>query len=455
MSRSPALRDDANAILGAGVAAADPTAAVRRAVAVEADWLVVDGGRTVHLAGLADVWIVGAGKATHAMAVAVADLLGDRMSGGAITVPRGLGSPIDPIDVWEAGHPIPDSHGLAAAAETLRVARRAGADDLVICLLSGGASALWPAPVEGVSLSDLQLVTRQLLRAGAPILEINTVRKHLSRIAGGQLARAAAPARVLTLVVSDVIAAPLDVIGSGPSLPDPTTFQDALAILHGRGVTPPPSVTHYLQRGVAKEVPETVKADELTNDAGFFPIASIAHALEAAAEEARLRGYATHIVSDRVEGEARDVGREIASAAMEAQGRAPKQSALLWGGETTVTVAGEGIGGRNQELTLAAARRIEGVDGIVVASMGTDGIDGPSPAAGAVVDGGSVRRGQAAGLDFEDSLARNDSYRFLEASGDLIVTGPTGTNVNDLILALIEPTSTGGVPNGDRLGYPL
>lgn len=429
---STELRRDLRAIVEAAVAAVDPERVLRESVRVADGALTVRGERVAELDGVERVWLVGAGKGSVRMAAAALDLLGARVAGGCIAAPPGLAPCLPALPLWEAGHPVPNAHSLAAAGEALRLVHGLGPRDLVLVLLSGGASALWAAPVDGVSLGDLQVVTRGLLRAGAPIAELNTVRRHLSRIAGGQLARAAAPARVLTLAISDVVGVSPDVIGSGPTLPDPTTHAEALEILVRRGVAAPAAVTHHLQRGVAGEAPETPKPGELANLAGFHLLASIREALAAAAEEAVRLGYHARVVSDSLEGEAARVGEEIARQAT----GLPPRTALLWGGETTVTVRGDGSGGRNQELALAAALALDGHHGVALASVGTDGIDGPTPAAGAIVDGDSAARARAAGLDPEGALARNDSHPLHRATGDLLVTGPTGTNVNDVVVVV-------------------
>jgi len=434
------LREHARAILRAAVAAADARAAVVRALSLYGERLTVGGTEEVDLAAVDRVVVIGAGKAAAAMARGALEVLGDRVAEGTITTKDGHGADLPRTDVWEAAHPVPDTRGMAGAAEALRLARAAGPRDLVLCLLSGGASALWPAPVPGVSLTELREVTDALLRSGATIHEINTVRKHLSRIGGGWLARAAAPARVVTLAVSDVVGGALEVIASGPTVPDPTTFEDALDVLESRGVTAPPAIRAYLQAGDMGERPETPKPGDAAFDrASAHVVAGNRDALAGAAAEAERLGYRARIVADDVEGEARSVGEQVALLAVRARAEgADAPLALLLGGETTVTVQGGGRGGRNQELALALAVELEGVDGVLAASIGTDGTDGPTDAAGAVADGGTTARGHAAGLDARDALRRNDAYPFLRAAGDLIVTGPTGTNVNDVILVLVD-----------------
>jgi glycerate-2-kinase len=427
--------DPLDAILRAAIAAADPEAAVRRSLTL-ADSRLLVGEVEVDL-GESAVWIVGAGKATAAMARGALEVLGERVAGGSITLPRRTGAPAG-LEVWEGGHPIPDVGGLAGASEALHLARSLDSGDLLVCLLSGGASALWAAPADGITLGELRETTEALLRAGMPIEEMNVVRKHLSRLAGGRLARAAAPARVLTLAVADVIGAGDDSIGSGPTLPDPSSFEDALAILRSYDLRLPGSSVHHLQSGATGMRSETVKPDELENLLGFHRLLDIHDALDGAAAAAASSGYRPVIVDDSLRGEASTVGLDIAEAALRARRESDGPTALLWGGETTVTVRGGGVGGRNQELALAAAIALAGKEGIVLASLATDGRDGPTDAAGAIVDGHTRARGLAAGLDADGFLRANDSYHFLDATDSLIRIGETGTNVNDLVVVLVD-----------------
>ncbi|HYJ79375.1 MAG TPA: DUF4147 domain-containing protein [Longimicrobiaceae bacterium] len=437
-------REDARRILDAAVAAADAAEAVRRSLRVDGGVLRAAGPdgadpREVDLAGVDGVWVVAAGKAAAQMAGAAEEVLAGRVSGGTVTTRDGHGEPVPGLEHWEASHPVPDTRGLAGAADALRVARGAGERDLLLVLLSGGASALWPSPPPGVSLSDLRTVTARLLRAGATIRELNAVRKHLSRIAGGWLARAAFPARVVTLAVSDVVGSPLDVIASGPTVPDPTTFADALDVLARYEIDASGPVRDYLREGAAGRRPETPKeGDAAFERASTHVVARNRDALEGGAAAAERLGYRARVVAEDLEGEARAVAREIAALV---RGPGPggddrRPLALLLGGETTVTVRGRGRGGRNQELALALALEIEGREDVVAAALGTDGSDGPTDAAGAIVDGGTVARGERLGLSAGDALARNDSHTFLRATGDLVVTGPTGTNVSDVVLLL-------------------
>lgn len=429
-------REHLRSIFDAAVRAADPRAAVAGALRVEDGALLVAGRERVPLAPVRRVLVVGAGKAACGMARGALDALGGWIAAGTLTTTDGSAQALPAIDVWEAAHPLPDTRGLAGASEALRTARSARSDDLLLCLLSGGASALWPAPPAGITLEELRATTGALLRSGAPIGEVNAVRAHLSRIAGGGLARAAAPARVLTLAVSDVVDAAPEAIGSGPTCADRTTYADALEVLRRRGVEVPSAVRAHLQRGVVGEIPETARAGEpALARASLHVVASVRDALAGAAREAERLGYRAVVADDALRGEAREAGARIGEAALARAGGAP--TALCFGGETTVTVRGAGSGGRNQELALALAIALEGSRGVAALAAGTDGVDGPTSAAGAFADGGTAPRGRAGGIHPRDALERNDAHPFLRAAGDLFVTGPTGTNVNDLVVVLL------------------
>jgi hydroxypyruvate reductase len=343
----------------------------------------------------------------------------------------------------EAGHPVPDARGEAAARRIRALAEAAGPDDLLLVLVSGGGSALTPAPVPPITLGDKQAMTRLLLAAGANINQLNAVRKHCSLLKGGQLARAAAPARVHALLLSDVIGDPLDVIASGPTAPDASTFADARAILERFDLwtRAPASITDRLERGARGLIPETPKADDpvfrhVTNTV----IGNNALVVDAAAARARELGFTPHVLTRSLEGEAREVAERLVALARrihDGQGPVAAPACVIAGGETTVTVQGKGTGGRCQEFGLAAALALEGQDGIVALAAGTDGTDGPTDAAGAVVDGGSARRARERGHDPWERLHANDSNPVLAAIGDLVVTGPTNTNLLDLYLLLI------------------
>ncbi len=440
------LRRAAAQILDRALRAADPRAAIARAVRVE-DGAVVIAGHVYPLPARARILVVGAGKAGAPMAQAVEDLLGDRVTAGVVAVKTGHTAPLRRIRLREAGHPLPDQAGVAAAEEILALLAGCGPDDLVVCLVSGGGSALLPLPPPGLTLADVVRTTDLLLRSGADITEMNTVRKHLSRIAGGQLARAAAPARLVTLVISDIVGSPLDAIASGPTVPDPTTYADALAVLATYSLTDeiPPAVLATLRRGETGALPETPKpGDPLFARARAVIVVDNGAAARAACAAAADLGFHALLLSTFIEGEAREVGRVLAGIAREiaATGHpAPRPACIVAGGETTVTVTGSGRGGRNQEVALGAARTLDGLSDVLVVSFATDGTDGPTDAAGGVADGTTLARARAKGLDPVRHLARNDAYPFLDPLGDLIRTGPTKTNVGDVMLILCGPES--------------
>ncbi len=438
---SATLRRAAAQILTRAVRAVDPYDVTSRAIRLDGDTVRVND-RPLPLARGARVIVVGAGKASAPMARAVEDSLGDRISTGLVVVKTGYAIPLRRIALREAGHPLPDASGEAAAAEILALLSGLGPNDLVLCLISGGGSALLPLPRAGLTLRDKVSTTDLLLRSGANIVEINTIRKHLSRIKGGQLARAVSPARLATVLVSDIVGSPLDAIASGPTVPDPTTFADALAVLQKYQLTErvPPAVLATLRRGAAGELPETPKpGDPAFAAAQTTVIADNAMAARAAVEEAEALGFRARLLSTYIEGEAREVGRVFAGIAREivATGNplAPP-ACVVCGGETTVTVTGAGRGGRNQEVALSAGRALAGLSEALVVSFATDGTDGPTDSAGAVADGTAWARARARGFEPAHHLADNDAYPVLDAIGDLIRTGPTNTNVNDLMLIL-------------------
>jgi glycerate-2-kinase len=441
------LREDALALVRAALAAADPRAAVLRALSARSG----SGGPTLTIRGSQRVVrgriaIAAIGKAAPAMSAGALEALApvvERLAWGLVVLPRGLacrlGAAGDGFEILESSHPVPDEAGVAAARRLVALVGGLDDDDLLLFLLSGGGSSLLPLPAEPVSLADKAAVTSLLLASGADITEINTVRKHLSDVKGGRLA-AGCRGAVETLAVSDVVGDRLDFIASGPTVPDPTTFADALGVLvrHGLADRVPAAVRARLEDGAAGRVPETPKQLPDRHRAGV--IASNRIALDAAAAEAGRRGYVPRIVSTSLTGEAREAGAAIAAAAKEAlrdvrAGGPP--ACLVWGGETTVTLRGSGRGGRNQEIALAAALEIDGLDDVLIASFATDGKEGNTDAAGAFASGATIAAGENAGCDASATLAANDSYTFLAAAGDLIVTGPTGTNVNDLGIALV------------------
>lgn len=426
------LRRHALRVFRAALDAADPREAILRRM------------RRYNLRRFQNVYVIGAGKAGAGMAAALERAPGLRITGGLVNVKYGHTARLRHVELCECGHPVPDENGLAGAKRIAEIARQAGARDLLLCVISGGASALMPLPAEGISLADKQATTEALLACGADIRELNTIRKHLSAIKGGQLARLAWPATVITLALSDVIGDDLDVIGSGPTVPDCSTFAQALAIVrrHGQVERVPSTVRQRLERGAAGEIEETPRS----GDPAFARVRNVIvgsnrSALDAAARTARALRYRTLVLSTMVEGETRDVARVHAAIAREirASGHPVKPPAcIVSGGETTVTLCdGHGLGGRNQEFVLAAASDIAGMENVVVLSAGTDGTDGPTDAAGAIADGRTAARASEKGWSAADALARNDSYHFFGPLGDLVRTGPTGTNVMDVHVVIV------------------
>ena len=343
------------------------------------------------------------------------------------------------IEVIKASHPVPDAQGLAGAQRILDLVTGLSERDLVVCLISGGGSALLPLPAPGITLNDLQVLTGLVLRSGATINEFNAVRKHCSQIKGGQLARISMPATLVSLILSDVVGSPLDTIASGPTVPDPSTYFDAFRVLERRGILErvPSSVVAHLQQGMAGEIPETPKpGDDCFQRVQNVIIGDNRIAARSAHAQAQSLGMRSQILTTYAEGEAREVARVCAALAKEmAETGMPltPPACLILGGETTVTVRGEGKGGRNQELALASALALESWERTMVVCLATDGTDGPTDAAGALATGATVARARALGLDAIDHLTKNDAYPFFSALGDLIFTGPTNTNVNDLL----------------------
>lgn len=435
------MRSDAHAIFLAGLKAVEARAAVCRHCKVNGDRFVV-GTKAYDLSQFKNVYVIGAGKAGASMAKALEEMLTDRIAQGLVIVKYGHLADLNKVKLVEAGHPVPDEQGRQGAQAMMDLAVRAQEDDLVICVLSGGGSALLPLPAEGVSLADKQDTTRALLACGATIHEINAVRKHISLVKGGGLARAVFPAMLVALVLSDVIGDDLDVIASGPTVPDSSTFADCMDVFKKYGITEkvPRAVLNYMQQGVEGKTAENPKpGDLLFGGVQNLIVASNVECILAAGEKARALGYNTLILSSMIEGETLDVAQVHAGIAKEILKTGhplSRPACVLSGGETTVTLRGEGLGGRNQEFALAAAIHIAGWDDIVVLSGGTDGTDGPTDAAGAVADSLSVERAHDLGLAPAALLAENDAYHFFEKLGDLIKTGPTNTNVMDLRIML-------------------
>ena len=424
------LRETARAVFDAALRAGDVRPLVQRALA----GLPLPQGR---------VLVVGAGKASGAMAASAEEVLGDRIVDGVVAVKDGYLAPTRRIRLLESGHPVPDARGAAAARAIHDLASTARPDDLVLVLISGGGSALTPAPAPPITLEEKQALTRLLLRAGATINQLNAVRKHCSILKGGQLARAANGARVHALLLSDVIGDPLDVIASGPTAPDESTYADALGILERFGIAQQvaPSIRQRLEDGRRGAISETPKpGDPLFERVTNTVIGNNTLVVTAAVDRARELGFTPQLLTRTLEGEAREVGTRLVRMARDIRGGAGPvrpPCCLIAGGETTVTVKGQGSGGRCQELALAAAIEMASLPDVVVLAAGTDGSDGPTTAAGALADGESAARAHALGLDLAARLADNDANPALAALDDLIVTGPSNTNLLDLYLVLV------------------
>ena len=436
-------RQEAIAIFQAGLQAVAPGAAIKKFCQLNNDTLIVDG-RHYDLNQFNKVFVIGAGKAGASMAKAVEEILGNRISVGLITVKYEHLEELKKIKIQEAGHPVPDQSGLDGAQAIYQLATSADEDTLVLCLISGGGSALLPLPVEGVSLEDKQETTRVLLSCGATIHEINAVRKHLSLIKGGGLAKVVYPATLITLILSDVVGDDLDSIASGPCVPDSKTFGDCQAIFEKYSIVDkiPSSVLRHIESGVIGDVAETPKSgQEFFKKTQNVIVASNFNALLKAKEKAEELGYNTLLLSSMLEGETREVAANHIAIAREIQLHGypmQKPACLLSGGETTVKIQGTGKGGRNQEFALAAAIKMAGMSNTIVLSAGTDGSDGPTDAAGAIADETTLQRSIDAGLTPQQYLDNNDSYNFFDRLNDLYKTGPTNTNVMDLRIVLIS-----------------
>ncbi len=431
-------------IFNSALSAADPYNAVKRAIRIEGDQLLA-GEEAYDLRNYERVLAVGAGKGTALMAQAVEDVFGDRIDDGVIIVKYGHTRPLNRIREIEASHPLPDEAGVKGTEEIIETLKDSDEKTLVICLLSGGGSALLVSPAEGISLKDKQMTTDILLKAGTSIDELNAVRKHLSRVKGGRLASIAYPATVITLILSDVIGDRLDVIASGPTVPDRSTFMDAVKVIEKYNLVKklPNKVLSILLDGIAGKLPDTPKAGEDCFKKGSpVIVGSIRQAINAARNAANKLGFDTEIVTDKLQGEAREAAVYLADLAkmVRSSRKGGKPMCLLSGGETTVNVKGSGKGGRNQELALAFALEIEGVDGITLLSAGTDGTDGPTDATGAIVDGETIHFARKLGVDPEKYLENNDSYNFFKKidEGHHLITGPTGTNVMDVQIIMVE-----------------
>lgn len=440
-------KDRLTAIAQAGIDSVMPENVIRSWLSIAGDELKI--GNTVYDLGRYErVHALGAGKASASMAKAALEVMGDRLHGGLVVTKYGHGLGLGGITVLEADHPVPDENSVAGAKAIMAKARELEEKDLALFLMSGGASALTVYPAEGISLEEKQETTRLLLNCGADIHEINAVRKHLSGFKGGNLAKAVCPATTATLAISDVVGNDLDVIGSGPTVPDSSTFGTCLKILgkYGMAASLPAPVLHHLQQGAAGLAPETLKPDDpCFENVENTIVADNFRALERAAWKAQDLGYEPYIVYREMTGEARKVAEDLVERAVGLCRERPAgkvKKCLLAGGETTVTIHGNGKGGRNQELALAAAIAIskhpEFKERMALASVGTDGTDGPTDAAGGFALPGTIDRAKGQGLDAQAFLDNNDAYNLLKQTGDLLITGPTRTNVMDIVAVLVD-----------------
>ncbi len=428
-------------ILAAALAAVEPGAAVRRAVRREGQSLTVSG-RTYDLSAFRRVCLLGLGKASPGMSAALAELLGDALAAGLVIakhIPPDTANH-SPFSILEGDHPLPGKRSLQAGEKVVEFVSALGPDDLLLCLISGGGSALVTAPVNGLSLADMQALTSALLACGARVDEVNTLRRRLDRVKGGGLARLANGAAIVSLILSDVVGNPLEAIASGPTAPDPSARADALSIIKKYRLEHqiPLTIDHALRSS-----PEPPKpGDPLFKNVQNVIVGSSLTAAQAALKQAEEEGFRPYLLRVDLQGEARDAAFELATFLRQASQTGqpvPRPACIVAGGETTVTIKGDGRGGRNTELALAAVTELADYPGVMLVTLATDGEDGPTDAAGAVVTGETYRRARSLGLEPAEYLARNDSYSFFEALGDLLKPGPTGTNVNDLTFLFVSP----------------
>ena len=441
--RQSSRGDDICQILAAAINSADPGGAIRNHVSLDDHQLIIDS-KIYNLELNKRVFVIGAGKAVVPMAAAVLNILGDRVTAGFVITKKGHLSGADinqgvPVSIIEANHPIPDQLNLEASEKLLSLINHLNSDDLVLCLLSGGASALLMKPPAGISLHDLQVTTGLLLSCGADIGEINTIRKHLDEIKGGGLAKLVSPASLVSLILSDVVGDSLDSIASGPTVADPTTFQDAWKILIKYRLADqlPSSVVSHIQAGLVGKLPESLKLGNLILDhVQNIIVGNNTTALLAGQRTAISSGFTTKLLISSLQGEASQAGQSLSASAksfFSSPIDIPRPACLIAGGETTVTIRGSGTGGRNQELALGAVNSLSGDQSLILISLATDGEDGPTDAAGAVATNQTYKAGLSLGHIPLEYLANNDSYHYFECLGDLIKTGPTLTNVNDLV----------------------
>jgi glycerate 2-kinase len=434
-------RQKAIDIFIAGVESVKPDNLIKRCVSIHQNILQIEK-LTFDLSVLKNIYVVGAGKASAAMAQSMESILGNRIADGHIVTKYDHSVPLEFIGITEAGHPVPDENGIRGTAQILSMVQKAGKDDLVICLISGGGSALMVDVPEGCSLDDLKTLSSILLKTGANIHEMNCIRKHLSGVKGGQLSKVAFPSRMVSLILSDVIGDPLDVIASGPTAPDPTTFADAIAIIKKYKIESdiPEKIYQILQEGMENKHPETLKEnDDILHLTNNLIIGNNTLALKTANVKAISLGYETLTITNKLDGDITAVAEYIFHIARSFKGEMTNNKiCLLFGGEPTVKVTGSGLGGRNMHLALLVADLIKDIPGITFLSGGTDGTDGPTDAAGAVVDSFTCRNTINLHMDMEQYIENYDAYPFFRQEGGLIITGPTQTNVMDVMVVLIE-----------------
>jgi glycerate 2-kinase len=434
-------RQEACEIFLAGVESVMPENLIKRFISLKGNALKIDT-LIFDLSKIKNIYLIGAGKASATMAQAMEDILGNFLTEGHVVTKYAHSVALKITGITEAGHPVPDENGIKGTEKILAIAAKANEGDLVICLISGGGSALIADLPKGCTLSDLKILNDVLLKSGASVQEINCIRKHLSRIKGGQLAKAIAPATTLSLILSDVIGDQPDVIASGPTAPDPTTFADAMGIIKKYRIETkiPVKIILHLQSGVDGKSPETMKDNDvvlcLTHN---LVIGTNKLALIEAEKKAKSLGYTTQIITNTLQGDVSNVAGYLVKKALCAQkAKGTGKLCLLFGGEPTVKVTGSGLGGRNQHLAILVAKMLESIDGITVLSGGTDGTDGPTDAAGAVCDSNTLIKAKELNLSIEEYISNFDSYHFFEKAGGLLFTGPTRTNVMDLMIALVE-----------------
>ena len=434
-------RQEAIEIFLAGVESVKPDNLITRYVSVENNILMIEK-IAFDLSLVKNIYVVGAGKASAAMAQTIERILGSRITEGHVITKYKHSVPLKFIETTEAGHPVPDENGINGTGKILSIVKKADKDDLVICLISGGGSALLADVPEGCTLEDLKKVSSVLLKTGANITEMNCIRKHLSAVKGGQLSRAAAPARVVSLILSDVIGDPLDVIASGPTAPDPSTFADAIAIIskYNIGSEIPEQIFRVLKDGFENKRQETLKeSDKILHLTNNLIIGTNKLALKTAKDMAESLGYESQIVTNCLDKDVSDVAIYIADLAKYVSKQKTSQKrCLLFAGEPTVKIKGNGIGGRNQHLALITAGLLKDYPGITLLAGGTDGSDGTTDATGAVVDSLTLQKAYDMHLNPEEYIENSDSYNFFKQAGGLIITGPTQTNVMDLMVALID-----------------